>query len=84
MTKTFYFDTGVKPYNFSPPVKLVEGQILKGTVQIPFDCDNVPANAKFEFACDSPTPINNHGNYFIAEMKNTTMVSKFAHFRLFI
>lgn len=41
--KTFYFATGVNTaiYPNSPG-------------NIPFDCDNVPERAKFEFACDSP------------------------------
>ena len=50
MKKTFYFNTGVRPWNRS---KLFGEQIWKdGTIQIPFTCENVPNGAKFLFACN--------------------------------
>lgn len=76
--QTFYFDTGVKPYNFSPPVKLMEGQILRGTIQIPFDCI-VPENAIFQFASNNEQAGN---GLFKAEILSGKMISKWVFFKI--
>jgi hypothetical protein len=78
MTKTFYFNTGVRPYIHNPPVKVGPGQIIKGgTLQIPFDCEDVPENAFFKFGCDDP---NIRGGYLVRPILNSTLLSKFAYF----
>ena len=53
----FRFNTGVKVYNFCPPVPCVgEYQIVdgNGVKIILFYCTDVPKNATFLFACDNP------------------------------
>jgi hypothetical protein len=78
--RTFYFNTGVKPEN-RRGVGLCAGQVWRGgTLQIPFDCENVPDNASFQFACDHTPPGNEH--LLRREMHNTTMVSKYAFFQV--
>lgn len=80
-TKTFYFDTGVKPYNHTPPVPIMPGNVVRGTLQIPFDCENVPDKAVFLYACDAENASLDK-NVICREMKNTNMCSKFAYFRV--
>lgn len=77
--KTFYFDTGVKPEN-RRGVGLCAGQVWRGTLQMTFDCEGIPENAVFKFACDNTPPGNEH--LLRREMHNTTMVSKYAFFQL--
>ncbi len=80
--KTFYFDTGVKPYNHTPRVSIMPGNVVRGgTLQIPFDCENVPENATFLYACDAENASLDE-NIICREMTNTNMLSKFAYFRL--
>lgn len=80
MKKTFYFNTGVKPdASFKPYGK----QRVRGTVQIPFDCSDVPDNAVFKFACDNPNlPGYDEPYYITREITNSDMVSKFAYFHV--
>lgn len=82
--KTFYFNTGVRPYIHNPPVKIGKGQCVRGgTMQIPFDCENVPDNAQFLFASDNPEPMEAKAeNVIVREIFNSTLVSKYACFRL--
>lgn len=76
--KTFYFNTGVKPENRT---HLCKGQVWRGgTMQMPFDCEKVPDNAIFQFSCDHTPPGDEH--LLRREMHNTTMVSKYAFFKL--
>ena len=78
--KTFYFNTGVQSYMVILP--LMKGHIIKGgTMQIPFDCDDVPNKATFLYAQDTPPEIQ-HPNIIFREMHNTAMVSKYAFFRI--
>jgi cytochrome c-type biogenesis protein CcmE len=77
MRKTFYFNTGV---TIVAPSK---GQIRKGgTNQIPFECDDVPDGATFMYACDNPSLKQYGQDVIVREMFNTTIVSKYAYFRL--
>jgi hypothetical protein len=79
--KTFYFNTGVNPYNFNPPIQPSKGQIVRGTIQIPFVCE-VPEGAVFKFASDSKEA-GVKGFHFIAEiLEGSAMVSKYAFFEL--
>lgn len=73
--KTFYFDTGVKP-GFGAVV--MPGYIVRGTIQIPFDCENVPKNAIFKYACDNDTPP--HPNMISRKIYNSSLLSKYAIF----
>jgi hypothetical protein len=82
--KTFYFNTGVQPYKHNPPVKLSPGHIMKGgTMQIPFDCDNVPDRAQFMFACDNPDlKESEYENVIVREIFNSALLSKYAYFKI--
>jgi UDP:flavonoid glycosyltransferase YjiC (YdhE family) len=76
--KTFYFNTGVLSHN--KPLGLMKGQMWKGgTMQIPFDCKDVPENAIFKHASDESEK-DLPDNWIRREMFNTTMVSKYAFF----
>lgn len=51
--RTFFFNTGVKIWvNSSISGGIDSGN---GTVVIPFDCEDVPENATFKYACDNKT-----------------------------
>jgi len=88
--QTFYFNTGVKPgipanemhRKDALPVALGKGQVWRnGTKQIPFDCEDVPTNAKFQLACDNPA-LPGYENYIVREIHNSTLLSKYAYFKL--
>ena len=80
---TFYFNTGVKRYGHVPLVTLSKGQIWSdnGVKLIPFDCEDVPANAEFRFACSNPNlPEATLPCYLVREIHNSSLVSKYAYF----
>lgn len=88
--RTFYFNTGVRPgipanekhILGAKPVELYEGHVWRnGTMQIPFDCADVPENAHFEFACDNPDLTLVKG-YLVREIHNSTLLCKYAYFKL--
>ena len=83
--KTFYFNTGVRPFIHNPPVKLSAGQIMKGgTMQIPFDCEDVPEGAIFKFACENKDlRESKYPNYIVREIHNSTLIAKYAYFQIF-
>lgn len=81
--KTFHFNTGVKPFNHTPPAGMA---FMKGFIDsgngvyvIPFDCEDVPDGATFKFACDNPNLYPGSG-YIVREIHNSTLVSKYAYF----
>ena len=77
--KTFYFNTGVRPESGA---KLQDGQVwLNGTKQIPFDCKDVPEDSTFLCACDKEN-LYTQENVIMREIYNSTIISKFAYFRL--
>lgn len=77
--ETFYFNTGVNPYLYPPIAKF--GQVNRGgTVQIPFDCENVPENSTFLFACDDENASADE-NTICREIHNSGLISKYAFFR---
>lgn len=78
--RTFEFNTGVRVYAHTPPVKVTKGNRVdgNGVLTIPFDCEDVPDNAVFQFACDHTPPGSEH--LLRREMHNTTMVSRYAFF----
>ena len=73
--QTFYFNTGVKPWNTNAKDAL----FIKDEMNIPFDCEDVPEGASFAFACDDPN-LYPESNYIVRHMFNTTMLSKYAYF----
>jgi len=83
--KTFYFDTGVKRELHSNLI-LMKGQFWSSNNVkiIPFDCDDVPDNAFFKFACDNPNlPESKLKNWIVREIHNSTLVSKYAYFWIY-
>lgn len=81
--KTFYFETGVRRSvsSYSAP-----GDVWKPIGDgdevrlIPFDCDNVPESATLKFLCNDPNIVE--PNTIVQEVYNTTMLSKYAYFRV--
>ena len=81
-TRRFYFNTGVKPENISNfPYEYHRsvGNVIRGTLCIPFDADDVPDNA--EFVCCTDHIEQYKDRFIIAEVRNTSMVSKYAIFK---
>ena len=80
--KTFYFNTGVRPFDHNPPAGMAFMKGFKdsgnGVYVIPFDCEDVPDNAIFQYACDHVIPGDEH--LLKREMFNTALVSKYAFF----
>ena len=89
MLKTFYFNTGVKrgvPVNErhrenAKPVALGCCQVWRnGTKQIPFCCEDTPVDAVFLHACDRPDCESS--DVIVREIHNSSLLSKYAHFRI--
>lgn len=85
---TFFFNTGVRPnWGATPPIRASArfGQVEKGgTIQIPFQVENVPENAHLLFLCDNPDlPEGKAPNHTVAKLlPGSGMVSQYAYFRL--
>lgn len=85
---TFFFNTGVRPNPFAkPPIRALPqfGQVLKGgTVQIPFQVENVPSKSELLFLCNYPDlPESKHPGRIVARLlPGSGMVSEYAYFRL--
>ena len=78
--KTFYFNSGVKPWVRSPG----EGEVLlNGEIQTPFECFNVPDRAIFMFACsDNKLDEANSSNVIVRKIYNSTLCSDYAYFTI--
>lgn len=79
----FYFNTGVKPSNVSNfPYEYHSeiGNVIRGTLLIPFDCD-VPKDSKLMFLCDSNDACLESENVVVTEVFNSNMNSKYAYFK---
>lgn len=78
----FQFNTGVRPFDYSTPagMSFMEGfeDSGNGVYVIPFYCENVPENAKFQYACDNDIPGNEH--LLKREIHNSVLISKYAYF----
>lgn len=79
--RTFMFNTGVRVYAHTPPVPVMPGNVVRdGILQIPFDCENVPSDATFVFACDTVPP---GGERLLKrEIRNSNLMSKYAFFQV--
>jgi hypothetical protein len=86
LMKTFYFDTGVRPETVhSPPFawdyhKRI-GNVVRDTLLIPFQCEGVPENAIFKFACDFPEA-DKSGQLLVVPIVGGNMLSKYAFFKV--
>ncbi len=78
---TFYFDTGVRPEN---RLHLPDKAVWRGTMQFPFECENVPQNATLMFLCDNPKSFESEADNVIVRklLPGSGMISKYAYFRL--
>lgn len=84
-TRRFYFNTGVRPENvFNPPFPYEYhrkmGHVIRGTLLIPFDADDVPERAEF-VCCGSDVDHYRRDGFVVAEIYNTSMSSKYAVFK---
>ena len=80
---TFYFNTGVRPErvsNFPYEYHREVGNVIRGTLCIPFDCD-APKDAKLLFMCGDDT-LPREGDVIVREVFNTSSQSKYAYFRI--
>jgi hypothetical protein len=86
--QTYYFNTGVEPHkviNFPYDYHKEKGNVIRGTLLIPFDCEDVPENARFLFATDveDMNVLNLNPDITIKrEIHNSNMVSKYVYFQL--
>ena len=86
MIKEYWANTGVKPFDYDPPAGMafLDGFINSGNgvYVIPFTCEEVPENYKFEMACDI-TNYPNTEDYLVREIVSSTRLkSKYAYFKL--
>lgn len=84
MLKEYVFDTGVKPFSFDPPAAMASLPGYRdsgnGVYVVPFTCEEVPEEYKFEFASDFPD-IKPNENYIVREIVGkTALLSKYAYF----
>lgn len=88
LRRTFYFNTGVRPNPFAAPPICAHakfGQIEKGgTIQIPFEVENVPENACLKFLCNYPDlPEGKCSNWIVAKLfPGSGMCSEYAYFQV--
>lgn len=83
MIKEYWFNTGVKPFAFTPPAGMafVNGfrDSGNGTYVIPFECEEVPEGYKPYLACDTIHKLED--DYIIREIKPGSRInSKFVYF----
>lgn len=84
-TTRFYFNTGVRPENvtnFPYEYHRKIGNVIRGTLCIAFDCNDVPENASFMNGYDNPNLYDNVPNVIVREVIGGNMVSKYAYFSL--
>lgn len=74
--KTFYFNTGVKPWYPGPP----SGVLIRGEWHIPFDCEDVPDNAIFQYACTDAEKEKNNPDFIVRKIHNSAICSEYAVF----
>jgi len=77
--RKFHFNTGVKVW-VNPHIK---GGIDSGngTVVIPFECEDVPENAVFMYACDNPD-LSTSPSMIVRKIHNSALLSKYAYFQI--
>jgi len=85
MSKTIWFDTGVRPGFGTPPTKPYGCQVVRGgTIQIPMEVEDVPEGAIFEHAISVLRDIDRMPYRAVREILNAgqpgAIVSKYAVF----
>jgi hypothetical protein len=83
--KTFYFNTGVRmsTNSFKNPTDLWAeikggGDLVR---VIPFDCQDVPEKAELMYLADTPN-LSHTPKVIVREVFNTTLLSKYAYFKV--
>jgi len=81
-TKTFYFNSGVKPWNTNFEWQIEKGnKFINNELHHPFIVsDNVPDNARLNCLMDNPFEHYNSKNFIIAEVLGGNVHSKYAVF----
>jgi hypothetical protein len=77
--KTYYFNTGVKPWNSSP---LKDGEIWSSHNEklIPFTVDKeIPENKTFQYGANNPNLATND-NVIVAKVLSGGLCSEYAYF----
>ena len=83
VTKTFWFNTGVRPWNTDAERQLKAGnKFVNNEMHIPYIVKgDVPDNARPIGLMDNPFPHYNQEYFIIAEIVGGGMASKYAVFR---
>jgi hypothetical protein len=81
--QTFYFNSGVKPYNTNVEREIQDGNVfIRGELHHPFYVsDDVPIGASLYCLMDNPFEHYGSDNFIIAEVLGGNMHSKYAIFR---
>ncbi len=89
--KTYYFNTGVM-YGTNPYLDKHAHRSPNNVMTIPFDCEDVPENAKPLYCCDNPdlnaksrqlkSFLKNNEEVIVREIFNTKLCSKYVYFQL--
>jgi len=79
--QTFYFNTGVKPWNTNVQAETARGnKFINNELNVPFDVEDVPEGAQLASLCSNPDVKG--ANQIMREVFNTTMCSKYAFFNV--
>lgn len=82
--KTFYFNTGVRPFDHNPPAGMAFMKGFKdsgnGVYVIPFEVEDVPDDATFIGACDNPEYMKGDNIIYREIQPGSRLVSKYAFF----
>lgn len=80
--RTFYFNSGVKPWNTDVKMQAERGNVfIRGELHHPFQVsDDVPENAYLKCLMDKPHEHYSSDDFIIAEVLGGNMHSKYAVF----
>ena len=81
--RTFYFNTGVKPYNTNVEMQIEAGnKFVNGELHMPFQVsDDVPENARLCSLTNNARELyGNDSNFIVAEVLGGKLHSKYAVF----
>jgi len=81
--KTFYFNSGVKPYNTNVDYQISKGNtFINGELHHPFTVeDNIKENSKLYCLCDSAIELyGKNENFIVTKVIGGNMLSNYAVF----
>lgn len=85
MKKTYYFNTGVRPetiQNFPYEYHRKKGNVIRGTLQIPFECEDVPDKAIFRYAGAADCKLKDYPDVKGFKILSGNLLSEYAFFKL--